>query len=157
MNPRNTKPRSGATRALLLAASLLVAGRAAAAVSPQLPLNAGKLPQFVDPLPLLSIQPGGTIATLPANGTSLTAPLQLTMCEFQANVLPTGTFVAGQKPATWVWGYVPGATCPTTPQDTYLGPVLVNTRNVPTTIKYTNQLPLVSTTNVLAYKYGTDQ
>jgi FtsP/CotA-like multicopper oxidase with cupredoxin domain len=33
----------------------------------------------------------------------------------------------------------------------------VNTRNVPTTIKYTNQLPLVSTTNVLAYKYGTDQ
>src|SRR6266511_314667 len=51
------------------------------------------------------------------------------------------TFAPGVKPATSVWGYIQGATCPTTPQDTYLGPVLVNMQGIPTTIKYTNTGP----------------
>ena len=47
------------------------------------------------------------------------------MCEFKANVLPTGTFAPGVAPETWVWGYVPGTECPTTTRNTYLGPVVV--------------------------------
>ncbi|HEY6002551.1 MAG TPA: multicopper oxidase domain-containing protein [Anaeromyxobacter sp.] len=142
--------------ASLLAALALPAG-ALAFKSPQVPLAAKAIPQFVDPLPLLSVQPGGTMSTVVATGTSFAAPLPITMCEFQANILPTGTFAPNVKPATWVWGYVAGTTCPTAPQDTYIGPVLVNVKDVPTTIRFRNALPTVDRTNVLAYKYSTDQ
>jgi FtsP/CotA-like multicopper oxidase with cupredoxin domain len=75
------------------------------------------------------------------------------MCEFRTQVLPP------PFPPTWTWGYIIGTSCPAVNQvqDTYIGPVLVNFRGTPTTIRYTNSLPLVSTTNVLAYKYSTDQ
>jgi FtsP/CotA-like multicopper oxidase with cupredoxin domain len=120
--------------------------------NPQTPVAGSTIPQFVQPLPLLNVQPGGKIDTLVTN-TPVNGPLQLSMCEFKAQVLPP------PMPASWVWGYVPGATCPsaTTVRDTYIGPVLVNTRNTPTTIRYTNALPTVDKTNVLAYKYSTDQ
>src|SRR6266540_411364 len=146
-------------RAMRFASVLLLAlpGLASAAQSLQVPLAPSAIPQFVEPLPLLSVQPGGTINTIISTSTSFANPLQLTMCEFKANILPTGTFAPGVKPATSVWGYIQGATCPTTPQDTYLGPVLVNMQGIPTTIKYTNALPTVDKTNVLAYKYSTDQ
>ncbi len=151
--------RKGLKELLRIAAivPVLFAGTALASKTPQVPLPAKNIPQFVDPLPLLSVQPGGVMNTIVANNTSFTSPLDLTMCEFQAYVLPTGTFVKGVRPTTWVWGYIPGKACPTTPQETYIGPVLVNIRGTPTTVRYTNALPTVDKTNVLAYKYSTDQ
>ena len=70
------------------------------------------------------------------------------MTEFQTQVLPTG------MPMTWVWGYLqPGQTTRTS----YLGPVIVATRGQPTEMKFVNNLGNAAATNVLAYKYGTDQ
>ncbi|MGE5189708.1 MAG: hypothetical protein ACM3NF_06595, partial [Gemmatimonadota bacterium] len=157
---------------VLLALSLIVAtggGVAPAAQSPQVPLAGTAIPQFVDPLPTLSVA-GGTMTTEFGN-----QPLTLRMCEFQAHILPTGTFVAGARPATWVWGYlvdpVGGQTCAqlvdyhfngavdgtTGPLDTYIGPVIVNNRGSATPITFINDLGSAATTNVLAYKYSTDQ
>ena len=69
----------------------------------QIPLRGKDIPQFVDPLPGLAVVDG-------------TQPVTLTMCEFKANVLPTGTFAPGVAPETWVWGYIVGTQCPTTTQ-----------------------------------------
>jgi hypothetical protein len=81
------------------------------------------------------------------------------MCEFQANVLPQGTpGVTGT--GTWVWGYVVGNTCPdpaTPVANSYIGPVVVATRGIPTEATYINQLGTTATTKVLAYKNSTDQ
>lgn len=134
-----------------IAAALCVAAGAQAAQSPQTPIEGSAIPQFIEPLPTLGVA-GGSINTLFGN-----QPLTLTMCEFRAHVLPAGTFAPGQKPETWVWGYVPGTTCPSTVQDTYVGPVIVNSRGSPTEITFINQLGSAATTNVLAYKYSTDQ
>jgi len=126
----------------LIIASLML--MAAAAQAQQVPLPAKAIPQFVDPLPGLPIVSG-------------TGPLTLTMCEFKSSVLPTGTFAPGVVPETWTWGYIVGTTCPTTTQPTYLGPVIVAERDTPTEITFYNNLGLVSTTNVLAYKNSVDQ
>jgi spore coat protein A len=101
----------------------------------QLPGN--KIPQFVDPLPLLSIA-GGPIETIVAGAAEIT----LNMLEFKANVMPS-TFVpaTGTYSGTWVFGYRVGpTTAPTTPVGTYIGPVIVATRNQPTQIRYVNNL-----------------
>jgi FtsP/CotA-like multicopper oxidase with cupredoxin domain len=110
----------------------------------QVPLAPSAIPQFVDPLPALPIVDG-------------TQPITLTMCEFRTHVLPTGTFAPGVAPETWTWGYIVGTECPTTPQSTYLGPVVVAQRGVPTAMTFVNQLGYVSTSHVLAYKNSTDQ
>jgi spore coat protein A, manganese oxidase len=110
----------------------------------QIPLPGSAIPQFVDPLPSLAIVDG-------------TQPVILTMCEFKANVLPTGTFAPGVAPETWVWGYIVGTQCPTTTRNTYLGPVIVAQRNVPTRATFINHLGYVSTSHLLAYKNSTDQ
>src|SRR6266545_3972185 len=110
----------------------------------QTPLPGSAVPQFVDALPSLAVVDG-------------TQPVTLTMCEFKANVLPTGTFEPGVAPETWVWGYVVGTLCPTTTRSTYLGPVIVVQRNVPTRATFINQLGFASSSNVLAYKNSTDQ
>jgi spore coat protein A len=127
---------------------------ALAAPSTQTPIAGGSIPQFKEALPRLSVQPGGTIATFDATSTSTVAPLQISMCEFRSQILPKAAFGP-----TWVWGYVVGNTCPaaTEVRDTYTGPVLVNLRNVATNIRFTNALPTVDQTNVLAYKLSTDQ
>jgi FtsP/CotA-like multicopper oxidase with cupredoxin domain len=110
----------------------------------QVPLPGASLPQFVDPLPAIPIADGS-------------GPLTLTMCEFKASVLPTGTFAPGVAPETWVWGYIVGTACPTTTQSTYLGPVVVAQRHVPTAMTFINDLGSASTTNVLAYRNSVDQ
>ena len=110
----------------------------------QTPLTPTEIPQFVDPLPALPIVDG-------------TQPVALTMCEFKANVLPTGTFAPGVAPETWVWGYIVGTQCPTTTRGTYLGPVIVAERNVPTRVTFINNLGFASTSRLLAYKNSTDQ
>jgi FtsP/CotA-like multicopper oxidase with cupredoxin domain len=123
---------------------MAVAGFALAADDEQVPLPGKDLPQFVDPLPSLPVVSG-------------TAPITLTMCEFRTSVLPTGTFAPGVAPETWTWGYIVGTTCPTTIQPTYLGPVVVAERGVPTQMTFINNLGYVSTTHLLAYKNSTDQ
>ena len=68
----------------------------------QVPLSGSAIPQFAQPLPTLSVA-GGTIATVFGN-----TPLTIRMCEFDAKVLPPGTFAPGAQPATRVWGYIAG-------------------------------------------------
>jgi spore coat protein A len=139
-----------------VALALCLAAGAEAAQSPQVPIAGSAIPQFVQKLPLISVhsqaQPPNTIVT--AIGSQ---PLTLTMCEFKSHILPPGTFAPGVQPETWTWGYVVGNTCPTTVQETYLGPVIVNTRGAPTEINFVNNLGNTATTNVLAYKFSTDQ
>jgi len=131
-------------KVLLLACLIVSAGTwgAMAAQSPQVPLASKAIPKFVDPLPSLDAIVAGT------------DQIELQMTEFQAEVLPTGTFTPGVVPKTWVWGYLqPGQTT----RASYLGPVIVATRGQPTEMKFVNNLGSAATTNVLAYKYSTDQ
>ena len=118
----------------------IAAGSALAAQTPQIPLAGKLIPQFVDPLPDLETIVAGT------------GQIELQMTEFKANVLPANT-VPGYT-GTWVWGYLqPDRTS----RSSYLGPVIVATRGIPTEMKYVNNLGSTATTNVLAYKYSTDQ
>jgi FtsP/CotA-like multicopper oxidase with cupredoxin domain len=110
----------------------------------QIPLSPQAIPQFVDPLPALPVIDG-------------TQPVTLTMCEFKAYVLPTGTLSPGVAPETWVWGYIAGTECPTATRNTYLGPVIVARRGVPTQATFINQLGYTATSHLLAYKNSTDQ
>ena len=80
--------------------SIVTGGSALAALSPQLPLAAKAIPQFVQPLPTLSQQPGVGMQTVLGN-----QPVTLRMCEFKANVLPAAAVVG--YTGTWVWGYLP--------------------------------------------------
>ncbi len=117
---------------------------------PLLPLPGSAIPQFVDELPVL-----GTGMVL-ATGTNLTIRMQ----EFQADMMPS-TFVpaAGTYTGTWVWGYqmddpfdTPLAT--TRPNQagyaalaTYINPVVVATRHIPTKITWVNELPTGADSN----------
>lgn len=67
-------------------------------------------------------------------------------------VLPAGS-VPGYA-GTSVWGYLqPGQTT----RASYIGPVIVATRNMPTEMKFVNQLGTAETSQLLAYRYSTDQ
>jgi spore coat protein A, manganese oxidase len=115
------------------------------------PLPGNAIPQFVDRLPLLSVA-GGPLQTVIAD----TNEIELHMREFQANVMPS-TFVPATGPGTysgtWVWGYIVDANAPTTTLGTYLGPVIVATRNQPTQIRFVNNL----TADHIAWREWTDQ
>jgi spore coat protein A len=176
-----------AIRATILAISVLASAANEALAQPlpsdlltvQTPLAPKAIPQFVDPMPVLDVTPEPLWAGYPKFATVLPSelsldpatheplPFTLRMCEFQANILPTGTFAPGQKPATYVWGYRKG-TCPprNAPQDTYLGPVFVTSRNIPTPIRYVNDLPRnpepwsesnPEGTSLIAYRDSVDQ
>ncbi len=142
----------------------LVGTVALAGQNGQIPVAASTIPQFAQALPQLSLTQGvglythatdPSILPAPYSGTyTAGAPLDIRMCEFQSQVLPP------PAPATWTWGYIIGTSCPLPtdpPRDSYLGPVLVNLAGTPTSILYTNALPTVDQTKVLAYKFSTDQ
>ena len=143
--------------AVVLGAALLIisAWAAPAAMAQQgIPLNPAKIPQFVDPLPLLTVAPqNGTIETL-TSGNAI-----VTMEEFKANVLPALT-VPGYA-GTWVWGYRPSTAPPPSPTappaDTYIGPVIVATRGTPTEITWVNNLGGTAGTNVAFWPVSIDQ
>jgi FtsP/CotA-like multicopper oxidase with cupredoxin domain len=152
------------TRSWILIAVLLPS-IVLAAQSPQVPMPGTVIPQFVQPLPRLGVAPqNGTITTVAGNG-----PLTLRMCEFRARVLPST--LLRPFPPTWVWGYLVdpygGTPCeklislygdPNGVIDTFTGPVVVNQRNGGATdVTYVNELGTSYDTNVLAYKYSTDQ
>jgi FtsP/CotA-like multicopper oxidase with cupredoxin domain len=145
--------------------SFLVAGASAQAppVQVQVPLPAKQIPQFVQPLPLLG--PTGIPVEVGTPGTSTDGkPVQqisLSMCEFKTEILPAGALAKGAAaPATSVWGYVPGA-CPATNTTalarSYLGPVIVAQRGVPTEVTYVNALGNTTSSNLAAYKQSVDQ
>jgi spore coat protein A len=130
----------------------LQSGRAEAQGTGQVQLPGSAIPQFVDKLPDLSVTGvGGPMTVL--NGTS---PLTITMREFKAHVLPTGTFTPGVKPETWVWGYISGD-APSAPLETYIGPVIVAQRGTPTQVTWVNALGNTATSHLLAWKDATDQ
>ena len=137
-------PRDFILPLLLMAFAVLPVASTRADGDEQIPLSPTAIPQFVDPLPSLAVADG-------------TQPITLTMCEFKAHVLPTGTFAPGVAPETWVWGYIEGTECPSATQGTYLGPVIVAQRGVPTRLTAINNLGSTSTTHVLAWKNSTDQ
>jgi FtsP/CotA-like multicopper oxidase with cupredoxin domain len=118
----------------------------------QTPLAGSAIPQFVDPLPLLSVA-GGPIETVIAGASEIA----LNMQEFKATVMPS-TFVpaAGTYSGTWVWGYRAGI-LPTNPAGTYTGPVIVATRGVPTQIRFTNNLGDTDGSSLLFWPSATDQ
>jgi FtsP/CotA-like multicopper oxidase with cupredoxin domain len=119
------------------------------------PIVASTIPQFIDPLPILDVTglSNGTIQTILAG----TNQIPLVMKEFKARMLPTGFKPGGGYDGTWVWGYVKAGTDTSVTRDTYTGPVVAATRNIPTEIKYINNLPTGDSTNVDAYKYAIDQ
>jgi spore coat protein A, manganese oxidase len=123
----------------------------AGAADPQVWLPGANIPQFVQPLPTL----GDGMAVVAG------AQYSLSMCEFQANVLPPGTPLAsGASGSTWVWGYIVGDTCPdkSTPiSNAYIGPVVVAKRGVPTEATYLNQLGDTLSSHVHAYTTTVDQ
>jgi FtsP/CotA-like multicopper oxidase with cupredoxin domain len=118
------------------------------AAAAQLPLAGSAIPQFVDPLPLLSVA-GGPVETIIAGANEIS----LTMKEFQANVMPS-TFVpaSGEYTGTWVWGYRAGIE-PDNPAGTYIGPVIVATRGMPTQVRFINAL----SADHVAWRDWTDQ
>jgi len=83
-----------------------------------------------------------------------TGDITLTMREFQSSVMPTGFVPANGQPysGTWVWGYRAGVTA-TEPAGTYIGPVVVATRDQPTQIRFVNNL----TANHIFWREWTDQ
>jgi spore coat protein A len=113
--------------------------------TPQTPLPASAIPQFVDPVPNL----------LDADHFIVASPGQqiaLEMREHRAYVLPAGA--VPNYAGTYVWSYlIPGQGTRTS----YLGPVIQATRGIPTEIKFINKLGHTADTNVLAYKNSTDQ
>lgn len=130
------------TLVLVLMLTVTLVGAPALAAKPvpvgQVQLPGNKIPQFVDPLPLLSVA-GGTMETIIAG----TGEITLNMLEFPANVMPSTFVPANGQPytGTWVFGYREGpTTASATAVDTNVGPVIVATRNVPTQIRYVNNL-----------------
>jgi len=128
----------------ITALAVLPAATVSSFADEQIPVDPTSIPQFVDPLPNLTFVDG-------------THPVTLTMCEFKAHVLSTGTFEPGVAPETWVWGYIPGASCPSSVQDTYINPVIVAQRGTPTAVTYVNNLGDSMASHVLAYRNSTDQ
>jgi FtsP/CotA-like multicopper oxidase with cupredoxin domain len=107
----------------------------------QLPGN--KIPQFVDPLPVLDLNAQSTV------GISTVVPgsseLVLNMQTFKANIMPsTGWAPANGLPytGTWTFGYLvdtpTGSVQPL--YETPVGPVIVAVRGTPTQIRYVNNL-----------------
>lgn len=147
MSHENRKYVIGPVCALMFVA--IIAHGALAAQGTPLPGN--KIPQFVDPLPVLNAA-GGTMETVIAG----TEEITLNMLEFRANMMPSTFVPANGLPytGTWVFGYRVGpTTAPTNAVDTYVGPVIVATRNLPTQIRYVNNL----TANNIAWRDWIDQ
>ncbi|HWR72400.1 MAG TPA: hypothetical protein VN604_04475, partial [Nitrospirota bacterium] len=127
------------TKWLLFTGAIIVLIAQSALAVQGIPLPGNKIPQFVNPLPLLNAAPGGTMETVIAGPGEIT----LNMLEFKANMMPSTFLPANGLPytGTWVFGYRVGPTvAPTAAVDTYIGPVIVATRNVPTQIRYVNNL-----------------
>jgi spore coat protein A len=81
-------------------------------------LDSTTVPKFVDPLPIPAI-------LLPKGNSENAASYQVTMTEFQQQLLPAGF------PSTTVWGYA----------GSFPGPTIEARRNKPVAVKWINELP----------------
>jgi len=133
----------------LLAIWALQGNPASAQTAGQTPLPGKKIPQFVQPLPLL----GGTGFEV-LDGTQL---LTISMEEFDAKILPLGTFAPGAQPLTKVWGYTSSTNPVSGPRETYLGPVIVAQRGIPTQVTWVNNLGDTLHSQLTFWKNATDQ
>jgi len=129
----------------------------------QTPIKVNKIPQFVDPLPLLGPTGLPVVDTrAPETGGQI-----LSICEFETAILPAGTLGKNiPAPKTRVWGYQVGDTCSLNPGHSYIGPVIVAQRGNPTNLTFINQLPdadpygtlpPAERSQVLAFTQNTDQ
>jgi spore coat protein A len=130
----------------------------------QTPLAGSAIPQFIDPLPVLDLTASGTVGidTLVAGA----GEIELHMREFKANVMPTGFVPANGLPyaGTSVFGYISGPEVPEEIRATYTGPVIVATRDLPTQVRYVNDLGVADPTftdplasRMYAFVNSTDQ
>jgi FtsP/CotA-like multicopper oxidase with cupredoxin domain len=151
-------------KAMVMIGIILLTASLAGAQVEQTELEGEMISQFLDPLPLLDLTASGTngIDTLIATS----AEIELHMREFKANVMPTGFKPANGLPyaGTTVFGYINGTTTPTSVRATYTGPVIVATRNVPTQIRFVNDLGVADPTytnpnasKMFAFVNSTDQ
>jgi FtsP/CotA-like multicopper oxidase with cupredoxin domain len=137
-----------------------------AAQSPQVRMNPSNIPQFAQELAGLDL--GAVVGSAPfgvglkvyVGADAIVGSTEIHICEFDASVLPSST--PGVTAKTRSWGYIVGSACPAPgtsayTQDSYIGPVLVNVRNLPSTLKFVNDLGTADSTGVLAYKYSVDQ
>ncbi|MBO0838701.1 MAG: hypothetical protein J2P28_24735, partial [Actinobacteria bacterium] len=112
-------------------APTIFSGAGASVTSAQTALDGSTLSQFVSPLP--------TFAGSRVTGTSL----QVTMEEFQQKVLPDSFYAGlanGNQNGTWLWGYAASRSGRSgSPQ--WPGLTIEATKGVPTSIRYTNDLP----------------
>lgn len=149
---------------IVLVAATLLSGTIVAAKKPappplgdvQVQLPGNKIPQFVDPLPVLDLNPNSTtgISTVVAG----TGELVLNMHTFRANMMPSNFVPATGQPydGTWTFGYLlDSPTAPAGLIETQVGPVIVATRNVPTQIRYVNNLE--ASNNTIRWRDWTDQ
>jgi spore coat protein A len=135
---------------------LFAAGIASAQTNLQQVLLPGSLiPKFVDQLPVAGDI--SVVDTISSGTTNYTIHLW----EFQAQILPStgvpadsasGFLGLGANTASWVWGYLTDADVAAQPavRPSYLGPVVVAKRGVPTHPTYLNELPLYPAGNVQA-------
>jgi FtsP/CotA-like multicopper oxidase with cupredoxin domain len=133
----------------LLAIWALQGNPASAQTAGQTPLSGKNIPQFKQPLPLL----GGTGFEV-LDGTQ---PLAISMEEFNAKILPPGTFAPGVQPLTRVWGYTGSDNPVTGPRETYLGPVIVAARGIPTQVTWVNNLGSTGSSQLAFWRNATDQ
>jgi spore coat protein A len=126
--------------------------KAEAQAAAQMPLAGSAIPKWVDELPIPTIVPGNT-----------ELELELRMEEFLSNVLPTG-FVppagwpAGTTSGTWTWGYLaPGEVVGTAPRPTFIGPIVLAERGIPTQVRYVNNLGTTASTHLSFWRSSTDQ
>lgn len=111
------------------------------------PLPGKAIPQFVDPLPDL----------FTIDATAADTQITLESIEFQAPVMPTGFVPAGggAYAGTTVWGYLQ----PTQPRppNTFIGPLIVAKRGVPTEVTWVNALGTTGTSQLKAWTESSDQ
>jgi spore coat protein A len=113
------------------------------------PIQGSSIPQFIEPLPLLNVA-GGPIETIAGENN-----VEIHMREIKVNILPQG-FIPNYA-GTSVFAYLNGSGIPNTPKETYIGPVIVATRNNPIEAKFVNDLGDTGTTQVKAWKESTDR
>ncbi len=137
-----------ATAGAILPLQSILARKAFGKTPQGVPLSGNMIPQFVDPLPDFVLVDG-------------TKDLTIRMQEFQADVMPS-TFVpaAGVYGGTWVWGYqtdgYPTPTAANGALNTYINPVVLAQRGVPTQITWVNELGTGAGSN-LYWEDWTDQ
>jgi spore coat protein A len=146
MNRRSfLKLSAASTAAAFMATRARFLRGANAAQSPQIPLPGSAIPQFIDPVPNL-LDADHLIVDDGVN------QITLEMKEHLVNMLPAGT-VPGYQ-GTYAWSYLLPSQAA---RPSYIGPVVLAKRGIPTEMKFVNLLGHTADTNVLAYKYSTDQ